>query len=131
MHIHVHLFFVPRTGIEPAHPCEYQILSLTRLPVPPSGHLRTTAVWGRYPRDAREIRDAILRNRRRPAKRNKKTIFSPPRKAMLNQYRMITIGLLREGKIPADNRVALTPAQCKWIHKNEPRMRVVVQRSAD
>ena len=29
---------VPRTGIEPAHCCQYQILSLTRLPVPPSGH---------------------------------------------------------------------------------------------
>lgn len=29
--------FVPRTGIEPAHCCQYQILSLTRLPVPPSG----------------------------------------------------------------------------------------------
>ena len=28
---------VPRTGIEPAHCCQYQILSLTRLPVPPSG----------------------------------------------------------------------------------------------
>ena len=28
---------VPRTGIEPAHPCEYQILSLARLPIPPSG----------------------------------------------------------------------------------------------
>jgi saccharopine dehydrogenase (NAD+, L-lysine forming) len=32
--------------------------------------------------------------------------------------RMIKIGLLKEGKIPADNRVALTPAQCKWIQKN-------------
>ena len=32
-------FKVPRTGIEPAHCCQYQILSLTRLPVPPSGHL--------------------------------------------------------------------------------------------
>ncbi len=31
---------------------------------------------------------------------------------------MLKIGLIREGKIPADNRVALTPAQCKWIHKN-------------
>ena len=31
---------------------------------------------------------------------------------------MIKIGLIREGKIPADNRVALTPAQCKWIHNN-------------
>lgn len=28
---------VPRTGIEPARPCERQILSLLRLPVPPSG----------------------------------------------------------------------------------------------
>lgn len=44
---------------------------------------------------------------------------------------MITIGLLREGKIPADNRVALTPAQCKWIHKNAPHVRVIVQASPD
>ena len=29
--------FVPRTGIEPAHPCEQQILSLLRIPIPPSG----------------------------------------------------------------------------------------------
>ena len=26
---------VPAEGIEPTHPCEYQILSLARLPVPP------------------------------------------------------------------------------------------------
>ncbi|MDR3715346.1 MAG: NAD(P)-dependent oxidoreductase [Puia sp.] len=44
---------------------------------------------------------------------------------------MITIGLLREGKVPADNRVALTPAQCKWIHKNSTAMRIVVQSSPD
>jgi alanine dehydrogenase len=44
---------------------------------------------------------------------------------------MITIGLLREGKIPADNRVALTPAQCKWIQKNAPEIRVLVQSSPD
>lgn len=31
---------------------------------------------------------------------------------------MITIGLLREGKIPEDNRVALSPAQCKWLKEN-------------
>ena len=30
---------VPRTGIEPALSCENQILSLARLPIPPSGHL--------------------------------------------------------------------------------------------
>lgn len=44
---------------------------------------------------------------------------------------MITIGLLREGKVPVDNRVALTPAQCKWIHKNAPDVRVVAQSSPD
>ncbi|HTR30610.1 MAG TPA: NAD(P)-dependent oxidoreductase [Puia sp.] len=44
---------------------------------------------------------------------------------------MITIGLLREGKVPADNRVALTPAQCKWILKNVPDIRVQVQSSPD
>ena len=30
-------YLVPGTGIEPAHPCERQILSLLRLPIPPSG----------------------------------------------------------------------------------------------
>ena len=44
---------------------------------------------------------------------------------------MIKIGLLREARIPADNRVALTPAQCKWIHKNSAEVKVVVQASPD
>ena len=42
---------------------------------------------------------------------------------------MIKIGLIREGKQPADNRVALTPAQCKWIHKNYGDVRIVAQSS--
>lgn len=42
---------------------------------------------------------------------------------------MTTIGLIREGKIPADNRVALTPAQCKWILKNAPGVRIIAQAS--
>ncbi len=42
---------------------------------------------------------------------------------------MTRIGLIREGKIPADNRVALTPAQCKWIHKNADQVKIVVQSS--
>ncbi len=42
---------------------------------------------------------------------------------------MTTIGLIREGKIPADSRVALTPAQCKWIRQNHPELRVMVQHS--
>ncbi|NCU05826.1 MAG: alanine dehydrogenase, partial [Chitinophagaceae bacterium] len=44
---------------------------------------------------------------------------------------MLRIGLIREGKIPADNRVALTPAQCKWIHKNNSDVKVLVQSSPD
>lgn len=31
---------------------------------------------------------------------------------------MLVIGLIREGKIPADNRVALVPSQCRWLLKN-------------
>lgn len=42
---------------------------------------------------------------------------------------MVKIGLIKEGKIPADNRVALTPAQCKWIHKNLDSVKIVVQTS--
>lgn len=44
---------------------------------------------------------------------------------------MIKIGLLQERKIPADNRVALTPAQCKWIQKNATDVKVIVQSSPD
>ncbi|HUC81638.1 MAG TPA: NAD(P)-dependent oxidoreductase [Flavisolibacter sp.] len=42
---------------------------------------------------------------------------------------MKKIGIIKEGKTPADNRVALTPQQCKWIKENYPDCRVVVQRS--
>ena len=42
---------------------------------------------------------------------------------------MLTIGLIREGKIPQDNRVALTPAHCKWLHKNFEDIKVVAQQS--
>jgi len=43
---------------------------------------------------------------------------------------MIKIGLIREGKSPADNRVSLTPAQCKWIHKNSDTVKIIVQSSS-
>ena len=39
---------------------------------------------------------------------------------------MLTIGLIKEGKIPADTRVALSPAQCRWLHKNTE-IKIVVQ----
>jgi alanine dehydrogenase len=42
---------------------------------------------------------------------------------------MIKIGLIKEGKKPADNRVALTPAQCKWIHKNSTDVKIIAQSS--
>ena len=42
---------------------------------------------------------------------------------------MTRIGLIREGKTPADNRVSLTPAQCKWIHKNAPHIKIIAQSS--
>jgi len=42
---------------------------------------------------------------------------------------MPTIGLIREGKILADNRVALTPAQCRWLHMNAPELKILVQHS--
>jgi saccharopine dehydrogenase (NAD+, L-lysine forming) len=40
---------------------------------------------------------------------------------------MFLIGLIKEGKVPADNRVALTPMQCKWIHDNFSDVKVLVQ----
>lgn len=40
---------------------------------------------------------------------------------------MFLIGLIREGKIPADNRVALTPMQCSWIQSNLKDVRVIIQ----
>jgi alanine dehydrogenase len=44
---------------------------------------------------------------------------------------MTKIGLIRETKVPADNRVAFTPAQCKWIHKQFPQATIIVQSSPD
>lgn len=44
---------------------------------------------------------------------------------------MIKIGLIREGKIPADNRVALIPAQCKWIKEQYPSVEICVESSPD
>ncbi len=42
---------------------------------------------------------------------------------------MLTLGIIKEGKIPADNRVALTPGQCKWLIQNVEGLKVVVQPS--
>jgi alanine dehydrogenase len=42
---------------------------------------------------------------------------------------MLIIALLKEGKIPADNRVALSPDQCRWILEHYPNVKIVVQSS--
>jgi saccharopine dehydrogenase (NAD+, L-lysine forming) len=42
---------------------------------------------------------------------------------------MFTIGLIREGKVPPDNRVAFTPQQCQWLQKQYPELRILVQHS--
>jgi saccharopine dehydrogenase (NAD+, L-lysine forming) len=43
---------------------------------------------------------------------------------------MIIVGLIREGKLPPDNRVALTPAQCKLVQKRFP-VKIIVESSPD
>ena len=43
----------------------------------------------------------------------------------------ITIGILREGKVPPDKRVPLTPKQCKLLETIYPGLKVIVQPSKD
>ena len=42
---------------------------------------------------------------------------------------MIKIGLIKEGKVPSDSRVALIPAQCKWIMQHFKDINIVVESS--
>jgi saccharopine dehydrogenase (NAD+, L-lysine-forming) len=44
---------------------------------------------------------------------------------------MLTIGIIREGKVPSDSRVAFTPTQCKWLMNHFPNIRIKVQPSPD
>lgn len=46
-----------------------------------------------------------------------------------NVLKMIRIGLIREMKSPADNRVALTPVQCAEIQKKYPGISIVAEPS--
>lgn len=39
------------------------------------------------------------------------------------------IGLIKEGKTPADYRVALTPQQCKWLQEQYPSLKIIVEPS--
>ena len=50
---------VPTEGVEPTHPCGYQILSLARLPVPP--HRPPARLYFPELREANEFSFVILR----------------------------------------------------------------------
>ena len=43
---------------------------------------------------------------------------------------MPVLGLIKEGKVPSDNRVALTPKQCKWFLTQYPNWDIHVEASA-
>ena len=42
---------------------------------------------------------------------------------------MLVLGLIKEGKVPNDNRVALTPKQCKWFKETYPHWDIQVESS--
>ncbi len=42
----------------------------------------------------------------------------------------LTIGLIREGKVPQDNRVALTPSQCRTLEDRYPGLTILVEPSS-
>jgi len=42
---------------------------------------------------------------------------------------MLKVGIIREGKIPQDKRVVLSPEQCKMINENYSSVEIVVQKS--
>jgi len=43
---------------------------------------------------------------------------------------MPVLGLIKEGKVPSDNRVALTPKQCKWFKDAYPHWEILVESSS-
>ena len=43
--------------------------------------------------------------------------------------KIIKIGIIKEGKVPSDERVPLSPAQCKEIQEKHPEVHLVVQKS--
>jgi saccharopine dehydrogenase (NAD+, L-lysine-forming) len=42
---------------------------------------------------------------------------------------MPVLGLIKEGKVPSDNRVALSPKQCKWFKEAYPHWDILVESS--
>ena len=42
---------------------------------------------------------------------------------------MPVLGLIKEGKVPSDNRVAMTPKQCKWFKEQFPSWDIIVEAS--
>ena len=48
----------------------------------------------------------------------------------LKNAKTVKIGIIKEGKIPTDERVPLSPSQCKEITEKHPNIHLVVQRSS-
>lgn len=44
---------------------------------------------------------------------------------------MLNIGIIREGKVPPDSRVAFSPVQCQWMMNRFPNITIFVQPSPD
>ncbi len=44
---------------------------------------------------------------------------------------MPVLGLIKEGKVPSDNRVALTPKQCTWLMSQYPSWEIIVESSVN
>ena len=42
---------------------------------------------------------------------------------------MPVLGLIKEGKVPSDNRVAMTPKQCSWFKERYPNWDIIVESS--
>ena len=43
--------------------------------------------------------------------------------------KMPVLALIKEGKVPSDNRVALTPKQCKWLMDTNSALEIIVESS--
>jgi len=44
---------------------------------------------------------------------------------------MVKIGIIREGKVPSDSRVAFSPVQCAWLMSHFPNINIFVQSSSE
>ncbi len=55
---------------------------------------------------------------------------NPQRYLILRKINAMKFGVIREGKVPPDKRVPLTPAQCKMVLEQYPQAKIAVQPSS-